>query len=100
MVGLRSDTQQIFNDVGEQVWSWGFGDFLQPRASVAIDLSGDGRNVLKFGYGRLRHPDIHPMFCSFFNRNYYYSIRSYSWIGAENPTDAQLKDPTNWAFIL
>jgi hypothetical protein len=23
----------------------------------------------------------------------------YSWIGAENPTDAQLMDPTNWAFI-
>ncbi len=32
MLGLRADTQEVFNDVGTKVWGWGLGDFLQPRA--------------------------------------------------------------------
>jgi len=97
MVGLRSETQKIFNAVGEQLWSWGFGDFLQPRASLAVDLSGDGRNVLKFGYGRYAIP-ANIQWLGFFNESYFWTERGYSWIGGENPTNAQLKDPANWQF--
>ena len=97
MAGLRSETQKIFNDVGEQIWSWGFGDFLQPRASLAVDLSGDGRDVLKFGYGRYAIP-VNIQWLGFFNESYFWSERGYSWIGGENPTDLQLKDPANWQF--
>jgi hypothetical protein len=97
MIGLRSETQKIFNDMGEQIWSWGFGDFLQPRASLAFDLLGDGRNILKFGYGRYAVPKAIE-WLAYFNKNFFYCNRSYFWIGGENPTDAQLKDPTNWAF--
>jgi len=98
MIGLRSETQKIFNDVGEQIWSWGLGDFLQPRASLAVDLSSDGRNVLKFGYGLYAVPQS-VQWLTFFNKNYYYSGRVYDWVGGENPSDAQLKDPSNWAFV-
>ena len=28
-----------------------------------------------------------------------YSYRQYDWVGGTNPTDAQLKDPANWAFV-
>ncbi len=97
MAGLRSDTQQIFNDIGEKLWGWGFGDFLQPRATVAIDLSGDGRNVLKFGYGHYAIP-VSILWLGYFNVNYFYSGMGYSWIGGENPADSQLKDPANWQF--
>jgi hypothetical protein len=98
MLGLRTDTQQFYNDVGEKVWSWGIGDFLQPRASVAFDLAGDGRSVFKFGYGMYSMPISTTAF-SFLNREGIFSIRQYSWIGAENPTESQLNDPANWMFV-
>jgi len=98
MLGLRTDTQQVFNDVDAKLWIWGIGDFLQPRASVAFDLTGDGRNVLKFGYGMYSLP-ISTGSLSFLNSTYKFTRRSYGWVGAENPTESQLKDSTNWAFF-
>ena len=97
MLGLRTDTQQVFNDVGTKVWGWGVGDFLQPRASVAIDLTGDGRNVFKFGFGMYSLP-ISTQSLTFMNRNIAYTYRYYSWAGAENPAESQLRDPANWLF--
>jgi hypothetical protein len=96
MLGLRTDTQQVFNDVGTKIWSWGIGDFLQPRATMAVDLTGDGRNVLKFGYGMYSVP-ISTSALGYFNRNLS-GNRTYRWVGAENPTEAQLKDSANWAL--
>jgi hypothetical protein len=97
MLGLRTDTQNVFNDIGQKLWSWGPGDFLQPRASLAWDLSGDGRTVLKAGYGRFAMP-MAAQVLPFFNRTWAYSFRFYSWVGPADPTDAQLKDPANWEF--
>ena len=98
MLGLRTDTQQVFNDVGTKIWSWGIGDFLQPRATMAFDMTGDGRSVLKFGYGMYSTP-ISTSSLGYFNRNFTYGNRTYAWVGAENPTAAQLKDSANWAFV-
>jgi len=98
MLGLRTDTQKIYNDVGEKVWSWGMGDFLQPRATVAFDLTGDGRNVFKFGYGMYSMP-ISPQTFSFLNRTGIFSMRQYSWTGPENPAEPQLNDPSNWELV-
>jgi len=98
LLGLRTDTQRVYNDVGKRVWSWGLGDFLQPRASVAFDLTGDGRNVLKFGYGMFAMP-ISTQYLGWVNSNFTFNFRDYSWAGPENPTESQLKNPANWAFI-
>jgi hypothetical protein len=98
LLGLRTDTQRVYNNVGRRVWSWGLGDFLQPRASVAFDLTGDGRNVLKFGYGKFAMP-ISTEYLGYLNSNFTFNIREYTWAGAENPTESQLKDPANWAFV-
>lgn len=100
MLGLRTDTQQIFNDVGEKVWSWGAGDFLQPRVSLAVDLTGDGKTVFKAGYGGFAMPisTIAPGIV--FNRFAAESFRQYSWAGPANPTQAQLVDPANWQFLF
>ncbi len=97
MVGLRTDTQQIFNDAGEKLWSWGVSDFLQPRASLAVDLSGDGRTVLKVGYGQFAMP-MATASLTYFNRAMGFSLRTYAWAGPADPTDAQLKNPANWQF--
>ena len=98
MFGLRTDTQQVFNDVGTKIWSWGIGDFVQPRATMAFDLTGNGQNVLKFGYGMYSMP-ISTSSLSFLNRNLTHNFRNYNWVGPENPTESQLRDSTNWAFF-
>lgn len=97
MLGLRTDTQEVFSDAGERLWSWGPGDFLQPRASLAVDLSGDGRTVLKAAYGELAMP-MASAALGFFNHTVAQPFRSYGWVGPANPTDAQLEDPANWEF--
>ncbi len=99
LLGLRTDTQRVYNDVGERVWSWGFGDFLQPRISGAFDATGDGRNVLKFGYGMYAMP-ISTEALGFFNSNFQWNFRDYSWVGSQSPTESQLKDQANWAFVF
>jgi hypothetical protein len=100
-VGLRTDTQQVFNDVGKKLWSWGLGDFMQPRASLAVDLAGDGRSVLKFGYGRFAMP-IFIQSLPFMNQGQLsgYSYRNYNWVGPDQPTESQLRDPENWLFVF
>ena len=98
MLGLRTDTQNIFNDVGTNVWNWGVGDFLQPRASLAVDLSGNGRNVLKFGYGRYAMP-LASSYLTWVNETYAFNVRNYDWIGPVNPDEVQLREPVNWEFV-
>ena len=98
MLGLRTDTQQVFDDVGTKVWSWGPGDFLQPRATLAWDLTRDGRNVLKFGYGRYAMPMLASSL-PFINTVHLFIHRFYLWIGPSNPTDAQLGDSINWYWL-
>jgi Carboxypeptidase regulatory-like domain/TonB-dependent Receptor Plug Domain len=97
MLGLRTDTQRVFNDAGEKVWSWGPGDFLQPRASVAVDLFGDGRTLFKAAYGQFAVP-VATQSLTFFNHNWALNFRQYSWAGPANPSDLQMKDLANWQF--
>lgn len=97
MVGLRTDTQRVFNDAGEELWSWDVGDFLQPRVSLAVDLGGDGRTVVKAAYGRFAMP-MATAALTFFNRTVVPAIRVYGWVGPGDPSEAQLEDPANWEF--
>jgi hypothetical protein len=99
MFGIRAETQKVFNDMGETLWSWGLGDFLVPRFSIAVDLLGDGNNVLKFSYGQFTNT-ITTEWLPFFNRSFQWSVRGYNWIGGANPTGAQLQDPLNWEFFF
>jgi hypothetical protein len=98
MLGLRTETQRIFNDMGDEVWSWGLGDFLSPRAAVVVDLLGDGNNILKFSFGQFKNP-ITTKVLEFFNTEAGYNFRNYGWAGGFDPTEAQLQDPANWAFL-
>jgi hypothetical protein len=73
-------------------------DFWQPRISVAYDLAGNGRNVLKFGYGSYATP-ITLCCLGFLDPYYSYPFRYYGWVGADNPTGSQLADPANWILL-
>ncbi len=98
MLGLRSETQAVYDDAGNKIWSWGLENFLSPRVSLAIDLLDDGSNILKFGFGRFSDT-VTTRVLEFFNTHAGYSFRDYSWVGPLNPTDAQLKDAANWSFV-
>ncbi|MFQ6038864.1 MAG: carboxypeptidase regulatory-like domain-containing protein, partial [Candidatus Aminicenantales bacterium] len=52
MLGFRSQTQRLLDDRDQELWSWGLSDFLAPRFSCSVDLTGDGVNILKLGWGR------------------------------------------------
>ncbi len=97
MAGLRADTQQVINDAGDRVWSWGPGDFLQPRISCSLDLSGDGKDILKFGYGTFAAP-ISLQSLSYFNTTFFYNTRFYGWAGPWDPTEGELRNPAFWTF--
>lgn len=97
MLGLRSEIQKVFNNLREEIWSWGLDDFLAPRLTVSYDLLGDSRNILKFGYGQFANPQSLSYLWNF-NTRKGFNFRFYDWIGAENPTEAQLMDSSNWAF--
>ena len=98
MVGLRSQTQLCLGDKGQTLWSWGVLDFLSPRFSLAADLTKDGKNVLKLGWGRFSDI-ITTMPLGFFNPGSGLKYRDYVWTGPASPSEIQLHDPSNWSFF-
>jgi len=99
MLGLRSQTQTCYDDAGEVLWTWGLGDFLSPRLSLAWDVTGDGKNVVKLGWGRFSDM-MATMAMGFFNSVAGLSFRTYTWQGPDNPSEPELHDPSNWTFEI
>jgi len=97
MAGFRSQTQACLDENGEQLWSWDLSDFFAPRFSFAFDVTGDGKNVLKLGWGRFSDY-ITTMPLGLLSSGAGLSFRNYSWIGPDNPSDSELRDPSHWNF--
>lgn len=97
MVGFRSQTQVCLDSKHQKLWSWGLDDFLAPRLSMAIDITGDGVNILKLGWGRFSDY-ITTMPLGLLSSGAGLSFRNYSWIGPDNPSIPELTDPINWKF--
>ncbi len=97
MAGLRSQTQVCLDDKKKELWSWGLGDFLSPRFSLTADLTGDGVNVFKLGWGRFSDL-LTTLALGFFNPGGGLQFQTYRWQGPASPTEAELHDPANWVF--
>lgn len=97
IAGFRSQTQLCRDNNKEKLWSWNLDDFISPRFSLAVDLTGDGVNVLKFGWGRFSDL-ITTMPMGLFNSGAGLTFRTYLWQGPANPSEAELHDPLNWQF--
>ena len=97
MAGVRSQTQLCLDDRGEKLWSWSLDDFLSPRFSLAVDVTGDGVNVLKIGWGRFSDV-ITTMPLGLLNSGAGLKFRTYRWNGPQNPSEAGLHNPSNWQF--
>ena len=102
MLGLRSETQRIYDDLGEVVkeLSWGFGKFLSPRLSLSWDMTGDGVNVLKFGWGRFSDTMIWDVM-GYYTQGGATTFVKYRWVGP-TPTyqtdESALKNLNNWTY--
>jgi len=97
MIGLRTQTQSVRDDQGNTIWAWGLLDFLSPRFALTADLTKDGKNILKLGWGRFADP-ITTMPLGFFNAGGSLTYRDYTWTGPVNPSDAEVRNPGNWKF--
>ncbi len=97
MLGVRSQTQRCLDDRKGELWTWGFGDFLSPRLTLTYDLKGDGRSIFRLGWGRFSDL-VGTMPLGIFNSGAGLKFRNYGWVGPDEPTDGQLRDPANWAF--
>jgi len=97
MAGFRSQTQLCRDDQGEKLWSWNLDDFLSPRFSLAVDLTGDGMNILKLGWGRFSDL-ITTMPLGLFNSGAGLIFRTYRWKGPSDPTETEIHNPLNWEF--
>ncbi len=97
MIGLRTQTQDVRDNQGNTIWSWGLLDFISPRFALTADLTKDGRNVLKLAWGRFADP-ITTMPLGFFNAGGSLTYRDYAWTGPASPSDAEVRNPANWSF--
>jgi hypothetical protein len=97
MAGFRSQTQVCLDGKGEKLWSWDLSDFLAPRFTVAFDVTGDGENVLKLGWGRFSDY-ITTMPLGLLSSGAGLSFRTYAWIGSDHPSESERHSPSNWKF--
>jgi len=97
MIGLRSQTQICLDNNGDKMFSWGLADFLSPRLSLSVDITGDSKNIIKLGWGRFSDV-ITTMPLGLLNSGAGLSFRTYRWQGGINPDAAELHDPSNWIF--
>ncbi|MGQ9618473.1 MAG: TonB-dependent receptor [Candidatus Aminicenantia bacterium] len=98
LLGFRSATQTNYDDKGNILWKWDIRDFLSPRFSFACDITNDGKNVFKIGYGIFTDTTT-TFHLAFFNPQAPLQFRRYAWIGPENPNPSQLHNPSNWKFL-
>lgn len=97
MAGFRTQTQLNLDNNGDKLWSWDFGDFFSPRLSLAYDATGDGRNVIKVGWG-LFSDLITTMPLGLLNSGAGLTFRTYRWAGNASPAPLEIHNPQNWEF--
>lgn len=106
MYGLRADSQEIFNDVNKKVADFSFTDGLAGRFSIQLDLTGDRKNVLKFGAGKFvdlvstRLGEFTNEAGGLAEQIYLYTGPAVPWTEFQNGSaiPAAFRDPNNWAF--
>ncbi len=66
--------------------------------SAAVDLTGDGRNLVKVAAGWFSPP--YSVFgLQWFNDDMAFGFWQYAWVGPSDPSESQLVAPSNWEFL-
>ncbi len=101
MAGFRFDNQEVLNNEGDELFSFGIGDTLAPRLTAAWDVTRDGQNVVKVGAGRF-YDVVSTSLAEWGNTSNPYSFDRYQYGGPGNPytggtfTPGDEMDPNNW----
>ncbi len=101
MIGVRSETQRLYDDQDRVVFDWGLLDFISPRFSLAWDITGDGVNVFKLGVGNFTDTMLFDLL-PYFTRGGGSTFVVYRWIGplpTYETDEAALKNPENWEYV-
>jgi hypothetical protein len=100
MLGLRSETQKLYDDQDEVIFNWGLDKFISPRFSLAWDITGDGVNVFKLGLGQFTDTMLFDLL-GFFTKGGGTTFVVYNWIGPV-PTpvtdEATLRNTAYWEY--
>ena len=100
MLGVRSETQKLINDIGDELFNWGIDKFISPRFALSWDITGDGVNVFKVGVGNFTDTMLFDLL-PYFTRGGGSTFRVWRWVGP-TPTyqgdEAALKNKDNWFF--
>ena len=97
MAGIRSQTQLCLDNNDEKLWYWNLRDFLSPRFTLAVDITGNGVNILKLGWGRFSDT-ITTMPLGLLNSGAGLTFRTYRWQGPPTPSEPEIHDSSNWLF--
>jgi hypothetical protein len=99
MAGVRLDQTSLYDDLGQELWSWDESEFVSPRLSVLYDVGGTHKHIAKFSYGVFKDTAT-TRILEFFLREGGYAYRRHQWIGDTTgaASEAELHDPANWTF--
>lgn len=97
MAGIRSQTQLCLDNNDEKLWYWNLRDFLSPRFTLAVDITGNGVNILKLGWGRFSDT-ITTMPLGLLNSGAGLTFRTYLWQGPSTPSESEIHNSSNWQF--
>ncbi len=108
LIGFREDKQTSYNDAQVDISHFSFNKSFSPRISITYDITGDGKNMFKTGWGRLF--DVNSTrFGEFANQRTMFSYRNYNWIGGQELNedfrdhvgdggDFDIQNAANWEF--
>ncbi len=106
LFGLRADRAKGLNNEDDVFFEYDFGKALAPRFSLSWDVTGDGKNVIKAGWGRFSDT-ASTRFGEFANTQLSFAFRAYDWIGGDTEDfmshiddggSFDIHDPGNWGF--
>ncbi len=106
LFGVRVESATGYNNEDEVFFEYDFNKAVAPRFSASWDVTGDGKNVIKAGWGRFSDAGS-TRFGEFANTQISFAFRAYDWTGGETEDFAghiddgstfDIHDPDNWSF--
>jgi hypothetical protein len=106
LAGFRMDSQESYNDLGEKYFEYDFSDTLAPRFSMTWDATGNGKNLLKAGWGRF-FDTTSVRLGEFANSRTAFALRFYGWSGGTDEDYSShigdgsvydIHEASNWTF--
>lgn len=106
LLGVRWDKAKGYNNENVVFTEYDWDRAIAPRFSLSWDVTGDGKNVVKTGWGRFTDT-ASTRFGEFGNTAISFAFRFYTWTGMESEdfrdhiddgSSLDIHDPDNWGY--